>query len=472
MKRSVCILCSFLVLFFAVFQNPPRAEAAGESQVASLVLAAMSACGLAFSVSGNPSDADLISGVDSLLNNYSSAASTAIPSWDDIKDGVSSSGGFLRVAGESSAMTFLHGFLSWFGLSYGGELEPTPLYSGEASYTLSGIPLNVTYSFPGTYIFDSFTLNGHSVYFKLYSTSGGGGSSQSWSGARLACFVDNSSSYSFIYQCGNRFSWGTPVADSVKFIQGNWPDYSPIDFLTYSSETGSQNGSGNLTNFYQNLASAVGLSSVSMNPVSTPSSSITVSGTPAVPAVDTEQDWLISAPAGTQFGEGLLDGSLSDALTGIRSDVLDGSATAEQTVAGTATATESISVSEGQSSITSLWNWALGYISPDDGLFSKFPFCVPYDMYYFFSRLNSGSSSSMLNWSKSGLSSISSGSSPSTSSYSVNVGSNISVSGISLPLSGTLNLTPYLTYLHFIRVMLSIIFIAIFIASFRKGGDD
>lgn len=41
----------------------------------------------------------------------------------------------------------------------------------------------------------------------------------------------------------------------------------------------------------------------------------------------------------------------------------------------------STDVAENQSVIDSLVNWALSYISPDTGLFSKFPLCVPYDAY-------------------------------------------------------------------------------------------
>lgn len=453
MKKPISIFCAFLFLFFAVFQFPPQAEAVGESQVASLVLAAMTACGISFSISGSPSDSQLISGVDSLLDSYSSAASTAIPSWSDIESGVSTSGGFLRVSGESSAMTFLHGFLSWLGLSYGGQVEPIA-QSDSVSYVM-GLPQDSEIDPTGSY---SSSVNGRTVRYVF--------SNYDSYYVQMSVYVNGTNIATIHWN--NRSLNSRPTGLFIgPYASGA---------MSYCYQGGNRLNSEYYLYWYQTIANACGISYSDIGQYTDTSygSSISASVPSSVtaPDVSSTDDWLISAPAGTQFGEGLLDGSLSDALTGIRSDVLDGTATADQTVAGTATATESISVSEGQSSITSLWNWALVYISPDDGLFSKFPFCVPYDMYYFFSRLNSGSSSSMLNWSKSGLSSISSGSSPSTSSYSVNVGSNISVSGISLPLSGTLNLTPYLSYLHFIRVMLSIIFIAIFIASFRKGGDD
>lgn len=38
-------------------------------------------------------------------------------------------------------------------------------------------------------------------------------------------------------------------------------------------------------------------------------------------------------------------------------------------------------VEETQTIVDSLLNWALDYISPDKGLFSKFPLCIPYDAY-------------------------------------------------------------------------------------------
>ena len=43
--------------------------------------------------------------------------------------------------------------------------------------------------------------------------------------------------------------------------------------------------------------------------------------------------------------------------------------------------TSTVDVAENQTVIDSLVNWALSYISPDTGLFSKFPLCVPYDAY-------------------------------------------------------------------------------------------
>lgn len=43
--------------------------------------------------------------------------------------------------------------------------------------------------------------------------------------------------------------------------------------------------------------------------------------------------------------------------------------------------TSTVDVAENQSVLDSLVNWALGYISPDTGIFSKFPLCVPYDAY-------------------------------------------------------------------------------------------
>lgn len=49
--------------------------------------------------------------------------------------------------------------------------------------------------------------------------------------------------------------------------------------------------------------------------------------------------------------------------------------TAEETEAAAGT------VEETQTILDSLLNWALEYVSPDKGLFSKFPLCIPYDAY-------------------------------------------------------------------------------------------
>lgn len=45
------------------------------------------------------------------------------------------------------------------------------------------------------------------------------------------------------------------------------------------------------------------------------------------------------------------------------------------------------SVAESQSIVDSVVGWAVGYISPDTGLFSKFPFSIPYDLYLFVSSM-------------------------------------------------------------------------------------
>ena len=51
--------------------------------------------------------------------------------------------------------------------------------------------------------------------------------------------------------------------------------------------------------------------------------------------------------------------------------------------ANTADKTEATAgtVEETQTIVDSLLNWASDYISPDKGLFSKFPLCIPYDAY-------------------------------------------------------------------------------------------
>ena len=67
-------------------------------------------------------------------------------------------------------------------------------------------------------------------------------------------------------------------------------------------------------------------------------------------------------------------------LEGVRSgDTAASDVTAGQENAKTQTATADIS--ENASVVSSLVNWALDYISPDKGIFSKFPLCVPYDAY-------------------------------------------------------------------------------------------
>lgn len=65
-------------------------------------------------------------------------------------------------------------------------------------------------------------------------------------------------------------------------------------------------------------------------------------------------------------------------------DVRSGDTAASDVTAGqeqAKTETATADVAENQSVVSSLVSWALDYISPDKGLFSKFPLCVPYDAY-------------------------------------------------------------------------------------------
>lgn len=66
-------------------------------------------------------------------------------------------------------------------------------------------------------------------------------------------------------------------------------------------------------------------------------------------------------------------------------DVRSGETSSSTTEAGQANAdaaqTATADVAENQTIVDSLVTWALGYISPDIGLFSKFPLCIPYDAY-------------------------------------------------------------------------------------------
>lgn len=66
-------------------------------------------------------------------------------------------------------------------------------------------------------------------------------------------------------------------------------------------------------------------------------------------------------------------------------DVRSGETSSSTTEAGQANAdaaqTATSDVAENQTIVDSLVTWALGYISPDTGLFSKFPLCIPYDAY-------------------------------------------------------------------------------------------
>ena len=52
------------------------------------------------------------------------------------------------------------------------------------------------------------------------------------------------------------------------------------------------------------------------------------------------------------------------------------------------TGTDTATVSENQSVVSKLLSDVVDYIQPDTGFFSKFPLCIPYDVYLFFSALS------------------------------------------------------------------------------------
>lgn len=52
------------------------------------------------------------------------------------------------------------------------------------------------------------------------------------------------------------------------------------------------------------------------------------------------------------------------------------------------TGTDTATVSENQSVVSKLLSNVIDYIQPDTGFFSKFPLCIPYDVYLFFSALS------------------------------------------------------------------------------------
>lgn len=60
--------------------------------------------------------------------------------------------------------------------------------------------------------------------------------------------------------------------------------------------------------------------------------------------------------------------------------------TTDSTIIGTGT--DTATVSENQSVVSKLLSNVIDYIQPDTGFFSKFPLCIPYDVYLFFSSLS------------------------------------------------------------------------------------
>lgn len=127
--------------------------------------------------------------------------------------------------------------------------------------------------------------------------------------------------------------------------------------------------------------------------------------------------------------------------------------------------TATTDVAENQTVIDSLVNWALGYISPDTGLFSKFPLCVPYDAYLLAcSALGVGvvGSDSIFGASPDDLSSIVQTGDEQSEGFTpvITISNDLTLDGYTYPLDLTIDLTDWTPLIKFVRLAISITVIA------------
>lgn len=139
--------------------------------------------------------------------------------------------------------------------------------------------------------------------------------------------------------------------------------------------------------------------------------------------------------------------------------------TVDQGKENASAADTSVDVAENQTVIDSLVNWALGYISPDTGLFSKFPLCVPYDAYLLAcSALGVGvvGSDSIFGASPDDLSSIVQTGDEQSEGFTpiITISNDLTLDGNTYPIDLTIDLTDWTPLIKFVRLAISITVIA------------
>ena len=136
--------------------------------------------------------------------------------------------------------------------------------------------------------------------------------------------------------------------------------------------------------------------------------------------------------------------------------------------------TSTVDVAENQSVIDSLVNWALSYISPDTGLFSKFPLCVPYDAYLLVTSslgVDSVGSDSIFGASPGDLEGVVSQDTETYSDFQpiINIKHDFELDGVIYPLDVTIDLTPWQPLVTFFREGMALLLVAELIgAEFKR----
>ena len=136
--------------------------------------------------------------------------------------------------------------------------------------------------------------------------------------------------------------------------------------------------------------------------------------------------------------------------------------------------TSTVDVAENQSVIDSLVNWALSYISPDTGLFSKFPLCVPYDAYLLVTSslgVDAVGSDSIFGASPGDLDGVVSQDTETYSDFQpiINIKHDFELDGVIYPLDVTIDLTPWQPLVTFFREGMALLLVAELIgAEFKR----
>lgn len=132
--------------------------------------------------------------------------------------------------------------------------------------------------------------------------------------------------------------------------------------------------------------------------------------------------------------------------------------------------TSTVDVAENQTVIDSLVNWALSYISPDTGFFSKFPLCVPYDAYLLVTSslgVDAVGSDSIFGASPGDLEGVVSQDIDTYSDFQpiINIKHDFELDGKTYPVELTIDLTPWQPFVTFFREGMALLLIAELIGS-------
>lgn len=148
--------------------------------------------------------------------------------------------------------------------------------------------------------------------------------------------------------------------------------------------------------------------------------------------------------------------------------------TVDQGKENASSAETSVDVAENQTVIDSLVNWALNYISPDTGLFSKFPLCVPYDAYLLVTSslgVDAVGSDSIFGASPGDLEGVVSYDTETYSDFQpiINIKHDFELDGVTYPLDLTIDLTPWQPLVTFFREGMALLLVAELIgAEFKR----